>query len=159
MDEETLQKSDIDKSFLKEMGVSEDVLGSALWDDSDFISELTNCFDVDEIQAYFEENGITIDESDANKILYHVVYNVSENESVFASDYDMALCAGGKKPEESQKDLQSVLPQSPNGSQPATSGAAQDSTDRKNQQNIQQLVIKPLRCPVEEIEPCQKEEK
>lgn len=159
MDEKTLKKSDVDKSFLKEVGISKDVLGSPLWDNSDFVSELTNCFDVDEIQAYFEDNGLTIEESDANKILCYVVYNIAEDETGFASDYDMELCAGGKKSEKSQENLQSVLPQSPNSNQPNTPNTAPYSTDCKKQQNIQKLIIKPFRRPVGEVEPCQKDKK
>lgn len=159
MDEKTLKKSDVDKSFLKEVGISEDVLESPIWNNPESVSELTNCFDVDEIQAYFEENGQTINDFDASKILRYVVYNIAEDETEFASDYDMELCAGGKKSEESQEDLQSVLPQSPNSDQPNTPETAPYSTDCNKKQNIQKLVIKPFKRPVGEVEPCQKDKK
>lgn len=159
MDEKTLKKSDVDKSFLKEVGISEDVLESPIWNNPESVSELTNCFDVDEIQAYFEENGQTINDFDASKILRYVVYNIAEDETEFASDYDMELCAGGNKSEESQEDLQSVLPQSPNSDQPNTTDTAPYSTDCNKQQNIQKLVIKPFKRPVGEVEPCQKDKK
>lgn len=110
MDEKTLKKSNVDKDVLKDMGISEDILRSPLWDNSEFISALTNCFDIDEIQACFEDNGLSIEDSDASKILCYVVYNIAEDETKFASDYDLELCAGGQKPEESQAALQSVSP-------------------------------------------------
>lgn len=116
MDEKTLKKSDVDKDVLKDMGISEDILRSPLWDNSEFISALTNCFDVDEIQACFEDNGLEIEDSDASKILCYVVYNIAEDETKFASDYDLELCAGGQKPEESQATSQPISPPIPSQS-------------------------------------------
>lgn len=63
-------------------------------ENSEFAEKILDCISPEEVQEYFEEIGINISDTDANKILCSV-YGVEE-ETAFVNDYDLALCAGGK---------------------------------------------------------------
>ena len=63
-------------------------------EDSDFAEKILDCISPEEVQEYFEQIGINISDTDANKILCSV-YGIEE-EAAFVNDYDLALCAGGK---------------------------------------------------------------
>ena len=64
-------------------------------EETEFAEKILECLDVEEIQECFREEQIYITEEDAEKILCSV-YGV-RSEPQFVPDYDMALCAGGKK--------------------------------------------------------------
>ena len=63
-------------------------------EDSEFAEKILDCISPEEVQEYFEEIGINISDTDANRILCSV-YGVEE-EAAFVSDYDLAICVGGK---------------------------------------------------------------
>ena len=76
-------------------------------EDNEFAEKILDCISPEEVQEYFEEIGINISDTDANKILCSV-YGVEE-EAQFVNDYDLALCAGGKNSSKKGADTEAAL--------------------------------------------------